>query len=328
MGRCAFGYIRNSAKLSRDTFSCHQVLLVPFAFRQSVRWINQELFSSFFARPQKLIMLSLIPASLLLAATASAQVTTSFWAPVERLGDDKRTYYASVAGVTSGSTTLVLDHGNKTKTMSNIPGHPWERDTVVVGSTIWQDDDHIPGLRATPTATAGRDFSCTRQAGSASAAGAVCTASWAPDVASRICASYSHSHSMMNHTRTLGTYTITHTRSHMSNSTNPGGMATIVKTIVVGTHSDHSGDKSMWCTNPAAGIVRTRTFAAKDIHTYTVVITAGTSMLTASQAAGATGAGATATGSGIPKASNPAAPLMTAAPGLLGLGVAAAAFFI
>lgn len=318
-------YIRNTANLSKDIFSCHQVLLVPLAFVKLVTGINQDLYFR-LSCTQKLIMLPLIPASLLLAATASAQVTTSFWAPVERLGDDKRTYYASVAGVTSGSTTLVLDHGNKT--MSNIPGHPWERDTVVVGSTIWQDDDHIPGLRATPTATAGRDFSCTRQMTSASAAGAVCTASWAPDVASRICASHSHSHSMMNHTRTPGTYTITHTRSHMSDSTNPGGMATIVKTIVVGTHSDHSGDKSMWYTNPAAGIVRTRTFAAKDIHTYTVVITAGTSMLTASQGAGATGAGATATGSGIPKASNPAAQLMTAAPGLLGLGVAAAAFFV
>ena len=277
--------------------------------------------------------MSSLLAALLFAAAVSAQITTSFWAPVGRVGVDRLGFYGSVVNANSSHTTLALQYDNGTA--SKIPQHPREQNTVIVGPTVWQDVDHVIGPLTASDAD-GRTVHCELNTASNTGAAAICTASLDPAVASRV---YCDLGDFPSTSVAGGTYVVTRTRTRSERTRNSASVEVVTRTVVIDPFVDGI---PRWCTgrttDPSGRYVRTRTLDRTDIRTYQVVITAGQEKLSATQGVSGTLSGPVSTGSGgvaastgsaaTPQATNAAAPMVTMGPKVMGLGVAVAAMVL
>ncbi|KAF2740740.1 hypothetical protein EJ04DRAFT_164380 [Polyplosphaeria fusca] len=275
--------------------------------------------------------MSLFLSSLLLAATATAQVTTSIRMP-GNLDDYDVGYYASVVGNSDGALTLALQYDNDTDidalgVYENAPetatlkGATWF-ESVVTTTDPFENNAAMTMSLACQMPTAGR-------------AKPTCVYSMGGELAfSSYCSDYS---------TYTDVYTTTYVDSYSSDEFGPATEYTYTETVDYGDYIPE------FCTEgstlPESIAVETVTLSKSYIGTYQVVITAGEEKLDAtaaaapssgaSQTASTTGAAPAPTGANgtvtsgtasAPPQGTGAAPLMTMAPALVGLGAAIAAF--
>ncbi|CAO2655757.1 Nn.00g045600.m01.CDS01 [Neocucurbitaria sp. VM-36] len=264
-----------------------------------------------------------------LAATASAQLTTSFWMLEENLGTDKIGYYGSVVDANNTHTTLALSYDNGTDT--SALGFGGSSFTMTVGPTLWEAADNI-GSRTTESNNANvYRLRCDQPNPSETTANVTCTASYGSEIASLFrCNTQSRPSS-------TGYYTQTHTYS--GRATYSAGVETITRSFIYGPDTRIKPD---WCTDelkfPEGGYVSSFPVERKNFATYQVVITAGEEKLDATQGASATFSSATPTGSQAstgpsgsvagPQETGAAAPLARVGPVMVSLGAAAACFVL
>lgn len=256
-------------------------------------------------------------AALLFAATASTQLTTSFWAMKAIARSDRVGFYGSVVNANSSHTTLAVlfDNGTDASALEVDNVTPW---TYVVGPTVFGVPKEIQQTSAGASYQEGTGVSCIRESPSNATAEAVCTVSYGPQLAYAIqCATG---------TASLRTSYISKTYTYSGRGTYSAGVETIVETRVYGRNTM---SPPSWCSGKSeeASIPLLETFPlrATEIATYPVIITAGLEKLSATQGESVpapTGSVTNSPGAGV------AAPLKTASPVVVGLGAALAVFVV
>lgn len=266
----------------------------------------------------------LILPTLLLAATASSQLTTSFWMPESNVGTDKIGYVGSVIDANSSHTTLALiyDNGTDNVALHLSPGHF----TMTVGPTLWEEAI-IEGPTTVLDHTTESDAYLYKMR---------CEQPSSPaDTVAEITCTESLGRSLLvelqcnTKPRLAGTSLSTRTFTYSGRGTYAAGVETIVHTYVFPSQTRNS--LPSWCTDeaqvPQDGYELRLPLEKKDLGTYQVVITAGEEKLSGRPTAGPQ-ASSTAAGEGgaqTPTGSQGAAkPLVTVAPVVVGLGAAAA----
>ncbi|KAL5412687.1 hypothetical protein PMIN06_006177 [Paraphaeosphaeria minitans] len=268
--------------------------------------------------------MSPILSTLLFAAAATAQVTTSIWMPSPYQEDTHIGFYASVVGVSEGKTTLALSFDNKTDLATAGYIVEDEPNTMTFyGSSRFESVTTTTNVLDGPALTMVYGCQETSARGGVSV-GAVCRfASEGPAVYSSICEKYSD-------------YTTTREFASGDDYTTTIDYRTRVPSYC------KSGS-----TLPESIIANTYMIEQEEIATYQVVITAGADKLSAT--AGATPsssgpaptgtgefmlhkdhkAGPTETGSAQPvQETGAAGALLALHPALAGLGAAAMAFLL
>jgi hypothetical protein len=275
--------------------------------------------------------------SLLFAASATAQVTTSIVMYKPQFGTDKIGFLGSVIGVSNSHTTLALAYDNGTDV--DALGLDGDTQTVTVGPTLWEaatsvhlgDDSTTTTYPVSdaesfifrceiPTASANAQAACTMSYGGALAQFIECNT----DEGSVQPASTSYDTSLYTYSG-RGTYS--------------AGVETVTETYIFGPNTISAPS---WCSDesyfPSSGYVSVTSVKREDFASYQVVITAGAEKLSATAKASASVTGPSATGSSatgstasvsVATASKAAAaPIMTVGPVVVGLGAALAAFVV
>ncbi|KAF2183468.1 hypothetical protein K469DRAFT_710633 [Zopfia rhizophila CBS 207.26] len=264
---------------------------------------------------------------ILFAASATAQLTTSFWMPKIYLGTERISYVASVVGADQDRLTLAASPANDTdyEALGLATG---STDTYTFASTLFEySTSEMP--RNVAGASSGEyaySFKCEMQTADAEAD---CTVSYGPGIARGRC-----------NTRSIPGYTSTQLWTF--SDTDTAGVETIVRSFP-GSPNTPIPD---WCNEgsdapvPSSALINDAPFQSTYFGTYEFIITAGEEKVSAttggvvstssveptgSQASsGGTGSTAAATGA---EGTGEAAPMNTVAPALAGLA-AVAVFFL
>jgi hypothetical protein len=129
---------------------------------------------------------SLLP-FLLFAATASAQVTTTFVRPLYPLDTDKIGYVGSVIAVNNSKTCAVLfyDNGTDTSALSVAGSDP---QTMIIGPDLWGQQVDISVVRGVSASTASDAdlFKLYCEGANEAAANWTCTGSFGPSIAANL----------------------------------------------------------------------------------------------------------------------------------------------
>lgn len=274
----------------------------------------------------------------LLAATASANITTSYFLPNSSFGTNRLRFVASVINASDDLVTLSVD-------LDNDPDYSifgTELGTWTMGSTLFYYSTYALINRPSLTSDGGYavSYKCDIPATASSAA---CTVSRGPELVRPRCRSakrtdidavnrserkYTQLYSFSD-TDSVGVETIVGTFPGYSSRPNPEwcGTGTIVTNISV----------------PSSALVETLELPKSDFNQYQFIITAGEEKLPSATTGGTantgspaeTGTEETGTGStgtavtgteGTGTGSPGAAPMKTVAPALAGLGAAVAMF--
>lgn len=287
--------------------------------------------------------------SLLLAASATAQVTTSILMYKPQYGTDKIGFVGSVIGVSNSQTTLAISYDNGTDT--DALGLDQEIQTVTVGATFFEaatsvrlDENEITTTSYPVTDAVSYTYRCEFPTAPANAQPA-CTMSYGGALAQLLECDYrtyeGASQSYTSYETNLYTYS--------GRGTYSAGVDTIIETYIDGPNT---ASAPTWCSDenyfPSSGYVSTTAVKKEDFASYQVVITAGGEKLSATTKASASLTSASATGSGAMGSSTTessgagskasasvataskaaAAPIMTVGPMVVGLGAAVAAFVV
>lgn len=275
-------------------------------------------------------MMSPILSSLLFAATATAQVTTSMWMPSPYQEDTHIGFLASVVGVNDGKTTMALHFDNETDlaTAGYIVDHKPNTMTFY-GNTRFESVTTETSDGSPLTVMYGCEQTTAR--GGASV-GAMCKfASDGPAVYSSKCAPYSDYTDVQTSTKEIPY----------------GNGHTLTETTVIDYRTRVPAYCKSGTTLPESAVAHTYAIEQNEIATYKVVITAGAEKLSAT--AGATPSNSspapTATGAFTLHKGQNAVPTQTGSPAvvqetgaagtvfpvhpaLAGLGAAAVAFLL
>ncbi|KAF2119954.1 hypothetical protein BDV96DRAFT_595559 [Lophiotrema nucula] len=271
--------------------------------------------------------MSPIFSTLVFAVAATAQITTSIWMP-SGLDDQEVGFYASIIGNENGKTTMALTYDNNTDT-ENISYYDYTAPSTITiqGSTWYETQTTTTDSFEDAVGTYGLSCSLPTQ----TRARPTCVYSQGGPLAYKVyCSDYSSY---------TDVYTSTWEQTYTSDEFGPETVYTGVETVDYRTYiPDFCTEGS---TLPEDIAKTTMTVSRGYVQTYQVVITAGQEKLAATAGAsvsnsgapttgtGAVATGANASGTGPLQASGTgAAPVMTAAPALLGLGAAMAAFVL
>ncbi|KAK7188501.1 hypothetical protein DPSP01_010917 [Paraphaeosphaeria sporulosa] len=276
--------------------------------------------------------MSPILSTLLFAAAATAQVTTSIWMPSPYQEDTHIGFYASVVGVSEGKTTLALSFDNKTDLATAGYIVEDEPNTMTFyGSSRFESVTTTTDVSDGLALTMGYGCQETSARGGVSV-GAMCRfASEGPAVYSSVCEKYSDY---------TDVYTTTKEFAY-------GDDYTVTETTTIDYRTRVPSYCKSGSTLPESIIANTYMIEQEEIATYQVVITAGADKLSATAGAtpsssgpAPTGTGAftlhkgqnvvpTETGSALPvQETGAAGALLALHPALAGLGAAAMAFLL
>jgi hypothetical protein len=207
--------------------------------------------------------------SLLFAASATAQVTTSIMMYKPQFGTDKIGFLGSVIGVSNSHTTLALTYDNGT-------------DIDAVGPTLWEAATNYHfGDESTTTTYPVSDaesytFRCEIPTAPANAQPA-CTMSYGGALAPFI-ECYTDEGSVQQSSTLYDTALYTYS----GRGTYSAGVETITETYIFGPNTISTPS---WCSDenyfPSSGYVSVRSVKREDFASYQVVITAGAEKLRA-----------------------------------------------
>ena len=270
----------------------------------------------------------------LLVASATAQLTTSIWAPESPFGTDKFGYYGSVIGASEGHTTLLLTYDNGTD--KEALGFGTTAGIYTVGPTLFEFAEILyNGGTDTKSDARTEDqeyrIRCERQ--STGNTGPTCIQSYGRMLATRM-----QCRTQPARSRATSTQLWSRTHSYSGRGSYSAGVETLVQTMVWRPVTTPNPD---WCDDetylrtfngysrevPASAI-------GQEVATYQVIITAGLEKLNATAGASATPSTVQPTGTqtnstGVSTSgSAAAAPMKTAGPAFVGFGAAMAAFFL
>jgi hypothetical protein len=289
-------------------------------------------------KTQAMLSMCTLQMSLLFAASATAQVTTSILMYKPQFGTDKIGFLGSVIGVSNSYTTIALAYDNGTDT--DALGLYEETQTVTVGPTLWEaatsfhlDEDSTTTTTYPVSDAESYTFRCEIPTAPANAQPA-CTMSYGGALAQYVeCDTDEGSiqQASTSYDTTLYTYS--------GRGTYSAGVETVTETYIFGPNSNSAPS---WCSDesyfPSSGYVSVTSVKREDFASYQVVITAGAEKLSATAKASASVTSPSATGSSatgsktsasVATASKAAAaPMMTVGPVVVGLGAAFAAFVV
>jgi hypothetical protein len=276
------------------------------------------------------MMSSLVPA-LLLATTASAQITTSFVKQLLPLDTNKIGYVGSVLAVNNSQTIVVLQYDNDTDTSALSIGGV-DPQTMTIGPNLWgqKDDRTYADTGEFSTVSDANAYKLYCEGGDDAAANWTCTGSYGPSIAANIQCNTGGGRSEAS----TEFYYNTHTYPARLNYS--AGTETIIHTLV---YEPDNTTTPAWCSNapqdyPTEGLSEVYEAAVTSFGTFQVVLTAGLEKLDATQAATPTMESAMPTGSGNATATAGAPEFTGAAASLagqqmlVGMGAAVAAFFL
>ncbi|KAK7184627.1 hypothetical protein DPSP01_000354 [Paraphaeosphaeria sporulosa] len=255
----------------------------------------------------------------LLAATASANITTSYFLPNVSYGTNRLRFVASVINASSDLVTLSVD-------LDNDPDYSEfgiKQGNWTMGSTMFEYS--TSALMYGPSISDGGyaySLRCDIPASSA-----VCTVTRGPDLVRPSCR-------LANRTNIgIPSEERKYTQLYSFSDTDSVGVETIVRTFP----GFSSRPNPEWCGTetdirnisvPSSALVETYPQARSDFNAYQFIITAGEEKLPKATTGGAASTGSlapTGTGGGG-TGSEGAAPMKTLAPALAGLGAAVAWF--
>lgn len=281
--------------------------------------------------------MSPVLSTLLFAAAAAAEVTTSMWLPGPYSAEDVG-YVASVIGANGDTVTMVLEYDDETD-FSSLGYYEYDNEPETI---TFHGSTSVENVVTTTDAFDGNELTISMGCEKKGSRGrAVCAySSNGPAVYSSLCSYYSDYNEIVTSTEV---YTFD----------NPSSEVTQIETY------DYRSYIPDYClgsasTIPESELVQTMTMGSDYFETYQVVVTAGEEKLSATAGATPTdsAASATATGSGAssgasftaapsgsgsptasqssgaPEQTTNAAPMVTVAPMLAGLGAAVAAFVL
>jgi hypothetical protein len=273
--------------------------------------------------------------TMLFAATASAQVTTSFWMPYIGLGTDNIGFVGSVINANQTHTTVVVDYDEGTnKSALGIGDGP---QTMTIGPTIFgtKYDFNLAGLD--DDSEDGYSIDCDWPTPEEADSNRTCTVSYPQEIASLF-----YCEGTVYDSTTADIWTRTHT--YPARGSEPAGTETIRQTFSYGYGSEvlDNTAKLPECSASGGfegGYFETVGVTATEVSTFYLVLTAGTEKLEATAAATPTMSSAMSTGTAedatiasgsaaLPEVTEAGAPMVTGAPLLVGLGAAVAAFFV
>ncbi|KAF2652944.1 hypothetical protein K491DRAFT_27822 [Lophiostoma macrostomum CBS 122681] len=271
--------------------------------------------------------------TLLFAASAAAQITTSFWMPYPALDSGEAGYVGSVIDVDGGKTTLRIEYDDDTDTDAYYYNDTPQTITLQ-GSTYYEEylttTDSYYGLDYTWS------IGCSH--GASTRAQPHCTESSN--------GGYIYSAYCDYYTSYTEAYTTTDLYTYSSDSYGPATTETFVETYNPSSYIPDFCTESGASTIPESLATTSETLSASYVETYQLVITAGEEKLSAasssssgsgSSSATTTGTGAqsgatgasqsqpTGTASQAPDGTGAAMPMITRAPVMAGLGLAVAA---
>lgn len=274
--------------------------------------------------------------TMLFAASATAQVTTSFWMPRFYLPVEHIGWVGSVVNTNGTHTTIVADYDNGTDTSAlSLGGGPL---TMTVGPTIFGIDIPLPaGIDDDDNSF--YNYFCNWPTPNEANSNRTCTISYPAElVGPLVCAGTVYA--------STSEKTFTYTHTYPARGSDPAGTETAEFTLTLPSGSEtvsHSHRPSI-CSELSSGeeadegYSYSTPYPASDLETYYLVLTAGTEKLDATQAATPTLSSAMSTGTGDaaetgpsgsaaqPEATEGGAPMATGAPMLMGLGAAIALF--
>jgi hypothetical protein len=261
--------------------------------------------------------------TMLFAATASAQVTTSFWMPYIGLGTDNIGFVGSVINANQTHTTVVVDYDGP--------------QTMTIGPTIFgtKYDFNLAGLD--DDSEDGYAIDCDWSTPEEADSNRTCTVSYPQEIASLF-----YCEGTVYDSTTVDIWTRTHT--YPARGSEPAGTETIRQTFSYGYGSEilDNTAKLPECSASGGfegGYFETVGVTATEVSTFYLVLTAGTEKLEATAAATPTMSSAMSTGTAedatsasgsaaLPEVTEAGASMVTGAPLLAGLGAAVAAFFV
>ncbi|CAN9198964.1 unnamed protein product [Alternaria alternata] len=279
---------------------------------------------------------------MLFAASATAQVTTSFWMPRFNIPATHIGWVASVVNANETHTTIVADYDNGTDTSAlPIGGGPV---TMTIGPTVFDMDVPLPaGIGDNNDDNEVDNFynySCDWPTPDKADSNRTCTISYPASLVGPIVC--------WDGTRYASTTeeTLTFTHTYPARGSDPAGTETAEWTLTrpYGSETLSRTNTPSVCSGLSSGSRASEGYsfvdpvAASDMETYYLVLTAGTEKLDATQAATPTLSSAMSTGTGDaaetgssgsaaqPEATEGGAPMATGAPMLMGLGAAIALF--
>lgn len=262
---------------------------------------------------------------LLLAAVASAQLTTTFWSPKYIFGpSDKVGFVGSVVNASNTHTVLALNYDNGTDSQLFF-GADF---TMTVGPNLWQESNTL-GVEASNSSSdldAGLYAIGCEDPNPDSTNNATCSMTLGPEIAREV-RCYEPTSSQTSSTRLR---TIINTYSGRG-TLYSAGVETIVHTQIYGSIPD----QPEWCNDPSYSEAVKETFAVSKafIGIFQVVITAGEEKLSATQGGSASVSSPVQTGSQPPAsatsgsggaAASTGGAASFSGPAMLGLGAAAA----
>ncbi|KAI8935117.1 hypothetical protein NX059_007711 [Plenodomus lindquistii] len=279
-------------------------------------------------------MLSLI-ASFLLAATATAQLTTSFWAQLGVLGTDKIGYYGSVIDANATHTTYYLNFDNGTDYWGQ--GFGYTNITMTVGPNYYRQatsvDYPIVAETVAPNANA-IILECEREAPIDPNVNGTCTASYGPNyVYFQACDPPRTANRVQTFSRTI---------SYIGRLSYSAGVETIIRTFTI---TSDTAPPPEWCSDgqkaPSEGSITTYPALASSFATFQVIVTAGEEKLSATQGASVspstvqptatgsnTAAASTSGSSGDVQTTGAAVSLLSRSGTIAGLGAVMAVFVV
>ena len=271
--------------------------------------------------------------TMLFAASASAQVTTSFWMPIYGLGTDNIGFVGSVIDANGTHTTVAVDYdeGTDTSALSLAADTP---QILTIGPDFYGTKINI-GLAASGDEEEDTySLDCSWPTPEEVGSNRTCTVSYPPEIARQLCENPTYPSTSER------VWSRTHT--FPARGSEPAGTETVRQTLSYGYGSAIStGTRSAFCSEsgtPDEGYTSVGELSGTEFGTYYLVITAGTEKLEATAAATptmssamSTGASTDATGTSgtasAPEVTEAGAPMVKGAPLLAGLGAAAAAAF-
>jgi hypothetical protein len=285
-------------------------------------------------------MASLLP-TMLFAASATAQVTTSFWMPRFYQPVTKIGWVGSVVNANGTHTTIVADYDNGTDTSAlSLGGGPL---TMTVGPTVFGIDIPLPagigGILGDDDGDKSYNYFCNWPTPDEADSNRTCTISYSAElVGPLVCAGTVYASSSEE--------TLTYTHTYPARGSDPAGTETAEFTLTLPSGSETLSRTNLpsICSELSSGEEADEGYSfstpypASDLETYYLVLTAGTEKLDATQAATPTLSSAASTGTGDaaetgpsgsaaqPEATEGGAPMATGAPMLMGLGAAIALF--
>jgi hypothetical protein len=276
--------------------------------------------------------------TLLFAASAAAQITTSFWMPYGVLDAGEAGYVGSVIGVDGDKTTLQIEYDDDTDTdayyYSDTP------QTITLGGSTYYEEiitttvdyygDYTWSIGCSQAESTRAQPKCTESSNGAY-------------IWSAYCDYYTGSYTEAYTTTELVTWT--------SDEYGPATTETYIETYDPATYIPDFCTNSGSSAIPESLATTSETLSASYVETYQLVITAGTEKLSSGSSSGSstasgsgssrattTGTGAqsgatgasqgqqTGTAGGIPDGTGAASmPMITRAPMMAGLGLAVAA---